>query len=105
MKEGVVMIVFAKNIWPAPSVWIGKVQVDDLMPCHLEDAWVFILFAQVEVVDDHFHIRVVHLADHLQCLGASVQDVALLSSQRLNGNQDIGSARNVTCYFQEFCDL
>src|ERR1041384_6878607 len=99
MEESLVMFVFAESVRPAASMRIGEVQVDNLTFRYFEDTRIFILFAEVVVVDDHFHIRMFHPAHHLQSFSASIDDVALLSPQWLYGNHDIRSLRNVPCHF------
>ena len=59
---------------------IGEVQMHYLAFANLNDPGVFVLFPQVEVVDDHSDIGVLHPAHHLQSLSAGVKDVALLAS-------------------------
>src|SRR5215471_6887362 len=74
---------------------VGEVQVHYLASPNLNDPWVFVFFPQVEVVDDHLDVGMLHPTYHLQSLGAGIKDVALLTPQRLDSNDDVGLA----CYF------
>src|SRR5215471_3603624 len=74
---------------------VGEVQVHYLASPNLNDPWVFVFFPQVEVVDDHLDVGMLHPTYHLQSLGAGIKDVALLTPQRLDSNDDVRAA----CYF------
>src|SRR6185503_11624866 len=84
VEESTVVVIFGEIVRPQAAVGIGEVEVHDFFSCRFENAWIFVFFAQMIVVDDHAHVRVLYRADHLQSLGSSVENIAFLMSQWLD---------------------
>src|SRR5579859_2643422 len=99
------MVVLAEVMRPNASVRIRKMKMHDLAFPRLENAWVFVLLAQVKVVDDHAHIRMLYPAHHLQSLRSRVQYVALLMAKGLDGENDLMSFSDLAPHAEKVGDL
>src|SRR5207244_8770408 len=78
-----VLVVLVKGMRPDTSAGISEMEMNDLVPRGFDDARIFLLLPQVEVIDDHAHVRVLHRAHHVQLLRAGVEDIAFPLAQRL----------------------
>src|SRR5215471_12180807 len=80
-------------------------EMDDLMCRSFENAGIFILLAQVEVIDHGADIGMVHPMYHFHGFGSGVQDIAFLTAQRLDGDDDFVAAGNLSRHLKKFGNL
>src|SRR5690348_13009425 len=64
-KKCGIVIVFRQIVRPNAAMRIGEMKVHYFASPNLDDLRVFVLLAQVEVVDDHSDVGVLHPAHHL----------------------------------------